>query len=128
MGLFKNFIKLLDTIPASKPILHQLEEIVHSLQRNSPLAKSKDLRQQVLNAKNAYNKEVAAMKKAYDPPADIVTDRFPPMDKIIKDNSSLNPHPPYNPPPTGGGGKGGGNNPGYGGSMLGGGGFGPLWK
>jgi len=126
MSLFKNFIKLLETIPASKPILHQLDEIVHSLQRSFPLAKSKDLEQQVLNAKNQYNKEVANIKRAYDPGPEIVTDRFPPMDKIIKDNSLLNKPKPT--PPFGGGSSGGVNNPGHGGPMLGGGGLGPLWK
>lgn len=126
MSLFKNFIKLLETVPASKPILHQLDEIVHSLQRSFPLAKSKDLKQQVLNAKHQYNKEVADIKRAYAPGPEIVTDRFPPMDKIIKDNSSLN-KPKPNPNPTGGNPSGGVNYLGHGGAMLGGRGLGPLW-
>lgn len=122
MSLLKNFIKLMETIPASKPILHQLDEIIHSLQRNFPLAKSKDLKEQVLNAKNQYNREVANIRRAYDPGPEIVTDRFPPMDKIIKDNSSLNKPKSPSPPHSGGGPSGGRNNPGYGGPMLGGGG------
>lgn len=124
MSLFKNFIKLLETIPANKPILHQLDEIVLSLKRNFPLAKPKELRQEVLNAKRECNN----IKKAYDKEK---TGGFEPLDKIIKDNSSLNK--PTNPPPSGGGLSGGyssgsGKSPGYGGPMLGGGGFGPLWK
>lgn len=118
MGFVKNFMKLLETIPASKPILHQLEEIVHSLQRSCPSAKSKDLKQQVMNAKNQYNKEVAAMERAYKQE---ITGGFEPLDKIIKDNISLN-KPKLNPYPTGGR-----NNPGHGGPMLGGGGLAPLW-
>lgn len=131
MSLLKNFIKLFEAIPASKPILHQVEEIVLSLQRSSPLAKSKDLRQQVLNAKNQYNREVASIKRAYDPGPGIVTDRFQPMDKIIKDNSSLNkPKPTPQPPGRGiNPGNSGINNPGNGGGpILGGGGLDQLWK
>lgn len=126
MGFVKNFMKLVETIPAGKPILHQLEEIVNSLQRSFPLAKSKDLKQQVLNAKNQYNKEAAAIKKAYDPGPEIVTDRNAGWFKVMeKKDSLINPNP--NPPPSGGGGFGGRNNPGSDGPMLGGGGLGPLW-
>lgn len=125
MGFVKNFMKLLETIPASKPILHQIEEIVHSLQRSCPSAKSKDLKQQVINAKNQYNKEVAAMERAYKQE---ITGGFEPLDKIIKDNISLNkPKTKPKPYPTGGNPSGGGNNSGHGGPMLGGGGLGPLW-
>lgn len=127
MGFVKNFMKLLETIPAGKPILHQLEEIVHSLQRSCPSAKAKDLKQQVMNAKNQYNKEVAAMKRAYNPGPEIVTDRNAGWYKVMeKKDSLINPNP--NPPTSGGGGLGGRNNIGSNGPMLGGGGLGPLWK
>lgn len=124
MGLSKFIRELAKSVPTAKPIIQTFEEIVRSLQRNFPLAKSKDLKQEVLNAKHAYNKKVADMKRAYDKE---ITGGFDnPWEKLIEDCSSLNK--PQNPPHPGGGPLGGGNNPGRGGGpMLGGGGWNPLW-
>lgn len=126
MGLLKNLRKLIETIPACKTALRQLDEIVLNLLKDNPLAKSKDIRQQVLEVQRQSNKFAADMKKAYDPGPTVVTDRFPPMEQILKDKSTINK--PKTNPPTGGGYNGGGNNPNNGGPMLGGGGLGPLWK
>lgn len=64
---FKDMIaKTLSSI--SPFIAAQFAKIIKSLQELFPVARAKDLRQQVLEAQRSYNKTARDIKRAYDPP------------------------------------------------------------